>query len=581
MKRIAVVLALTVLAIAGCKQIPKHTAKPTPLPPPLPAGASFKRLTASVATSHVEPTYVPTDFALTSVRIQQNSVILSWQNGTPPFQPQSKPDLLSDWVDFGPSTAQRSITNFAPYGFTKAFFRVKSMTQTPGLFQWTRQGASVNFQGSAKSVTVDRSGNVINAGSWQGSIDFGGGLWTSIGKDAFVVKYSPQGTTVWIKRFGGTLDDDLQSVATDVLDNIVVVGSFAGTVDFGGISLTSTSGVFGPSQDIFVAKYSPSGSLMWVKSFGGNQGDNGTAVAVDNSGNVFWAGIFISATINIGGIIINNGPSSGNFVLAKLSASGSTLWAKGWGGSGVSAPSNLAIDKAGELCVVGSFGDSTDLGAGNRPSAGGTDIFVAKYSGATGNHIWSKTVGTASLSSEAGNGIATDASSGNIIITGQYGGAANFGCPILDFGGNPNTVGGIFLAAYDSAGTCLWARTPNVSASGASDEAGYGVCVDGSGDIYYTGKCSSPVYFGGGFLSGGRDLFTASITSSAAYRWAKRSGGASGVGADVAVDDLGHVMMAGRVSGGTMNFDRLLGPSGGSVTTGQATIAPFVVQFAK
>jgi len=57
-----------------------------------------------------------------------------------------------------------------------------------------------------------------------------------------VVKYNAQGGLVWVKRIGGSSDDDIQGVAIDSADNIIVVGSFNGTVDFGGGPITSTLG---------------------------------------------------------------------------------------------------------------------------------------------------------------------------------------------------------------------------------------------------------------------------------------------------------------------------------------------------
>lgn len=566
-------MALSV--VAGCKMYPKRT---TPKPPPLPSGFNPS------VTNYIAPTritsaisYIPSDFALTSVRLlNKTNVVLAWQNGTPPFQIQIRTNITDAWVNHGPATSQQSITNPAPSG--KAFFRVQSVTG--GTFQWAQQGRSANFQGFANSVAADGFGNVLYAGTFQGVMDFGSGLLPSVGKDNFIVKYSPDGALAWVKHFGGSLDEDLQGLAVDGLDNVFAIGSFAGTVNFGGgITLTSTPGLFSPSSDIFVAKYTQSGNTVWAKRFGGNQGETGYSVEVDAAGNAYIAGAFISTTISIGSITLTNGANSGRFFLAKLSSSGAVIWAKGWGGDGVSTPANLAIDKAGDLCVVGSFAGSTDLGAGPRPSAGGSDIFVAKYSAVDGSYRWSKTVGTASTASESGNGIAADLSNGNIVITGQYASAADFGVPIVDFGGSPNTVGGIFLVAYNASGTCLWAKTPNVAASGASDEKGHAVTI-ANGDIFYTGKCSSPVYFGFGFLSGGRDCFMASVNANGQPRWGKRSGGASGIGSDAAVSP-GAVLFSGRVSSGTLNFDRLLGPSGGSVTTGQATIAPFVAQFSK
>jgi hypothetical protein len=55
---------------------------------------------------------------------------------------------------------------------------------------------------------------------------------------------------LWSQRFGGTGDDSGRVVAVDGTGNVLVTGTFTGTVNFGGGDLTSAGG-----YDIFVAKY--------------------------------------------------------------------------------------------------------------------------------------------------------------------------------------------------------------------------------------------------------------------------------------------------------------------------------------
>jgi len=78
------------------------------------------------------------------------------------------------------------------------------------------------------------------------------------------------------------------------------------------------------------------------------------------------------------------------------------------------------------LALLGSENATAiDLGGGLQANAGGSDIFVAKYSGLDGSYRWSKTVGSGAW--DYGNGVATDPNTGNVIITGTLGGPANFG----------------------------------------------------------------------------------------------------------------------------------------------------------
>src|SRR6185369_343869 len=84
-------------------------------------------------------------------------------------------------------------------------------------------------------VAVDSSGNIISAGYFQGSVDFGGGvpLTSAGGVDLFIAKYTAAGVHVWSKRFGATGNEMVSSIALDASGNIFLGGSFTGTGNFG------------------------------------------------------------------------------------------------------------------------------------------------------------------------------------------------------------------------------------------------------------------------------------------------------------------------------------------------------------
>src|ERR1041385_3536557 len=70
---------------------------------------------------------------------------------------------------------------------------------------------------------------------------------------------------LWARQIGGTGSAKAASVAADSQGNVLLIGSFAGEADFGGITLNTSN----QHSDLFVGKYSPSGALIWVKSGGG------------------------------------------------------------------------------------------------------------------------------------------------------------------------------------------------------------------------------------------------------------------------------------------------------------------------
>src|SRR5262249_3452117 len=142
-------------------------------------------------------------------------------------------------------------------------------TNVPGTIIWasaTHGKISGDFA-AANNVAVDNQGNSIVIGSFKGNIDLGDGVFisstNSSASDIFVVKYNPAGQYVWSKAIGSIFDDIGNGVTTDSGGNVIITGSFGGTVDFGGITKTAITG-----SDIFIAKYPPTGgNAIWVNTY--------------------------------------------------------------------------------------------------------------------------------------------------------------------------------------------------------------------------------------------------------------------------------------------------------------------------
>src|SRR5262249_26201036 len=141
------------------------------------------------------------------------------------------------------------------------------------------------------------------------------------------------------------------------------------------------------------------------------------------------------------------------FVDVLTSTSGRYLWSKGFGGSTLSDSvivNAVAADASGNVVITGQLQGRADFGGGALYSAGGSDVFIAKYS-SSGAHLWSKSLG--STSTDTGYGIGVD-SSGNVFVIGIFQGTVDFG------GGGLTSAGGsdIFLAKYSSSGAHLWSK---------------------------------------------------------------------------------------------------------------------------
>src|SRR5678816_1264395 len=165
---------------------------------------------------------------------------------------------------------------------------------TPG-HMWS-QRFGVNIADSGRDVLVTPAGDVLMLANFGGTVNFGGAGLVSAGlSDVVLAKYSSTGAHLWSVRFGGTSNDQGESLDIDTQGNIYVTGTFAGTANFGGANLVSAG-----SSDIFLAKYDANGVHQWSQRFGGAAADVVTGIAVDQTGQVSITGYF-TAFFSLGG----------------------------------------------------------------------------------------------------------------------------------------------------------------------------------------------------------------------------------------------------------------------------------------
>ena len=87
----------------------------------------------------------------------------------------------------------------------------------------------------------------------------------------------------WLAGSNGNFASEALDVAVDGNGNSVVIGYFSGQLQFTDSSVQAISGF----SDVFLAKYSATGQMLWLKRFGGNQIDRGQKVAIDNNNNIY------------------------------------------------------------------------------------------------------------------------------------------------------------------------------------------------------------------------------------------------------------------------------------------------------
>lgn len=243
-----------------------------------------------------------------------------------------------------------------------------------GAYMWSRGFGSADAAADiVRGIGVDVDGNICITGGFYGSADFGGAPLASAGSsDIFLAKYGPGGTHLWSTRLGATSIDSGRGVGFDGDGNVIVTGSFVGTVDFGGGPLESAG-----QHDVFVAKLDPGGTHIWSRRYGGDDADYGEDVAVAADGNILLTGTFRSIA-DLGGAPFSSAGSDDIFV-AQYDPNGEHVWSRGFGDSSVDGADAVAMDGDGNALLTGFFNGSVDVGGGALMSDGLADLFVAKY----------------------------------------------------------------------------------------------------------------------------------------------------------------------------------------------------------
>jgi hypothetical protein len=399
------------------------------------------------------------------------------------------------------------------------------------------QGAGGGGPGNAnydetRGIAADAAGNIYAAGFFTGEADFDPSTGqafrnTLSGQDPFLVKYSPSGTYQWVAHIKGGQNDRANGLIVDSAGNSYVVGWFSVTSDFDPSPATFNLTAVG-NNDIFLAKYSPQGALVWAHNVGGSLSDYGNAIAFTASGDIAITGHFQGSADFDPSPAIFTLSSAGNkdAFLAIYSPGGTFLSAISVGGSLEDDGLSLAADANGGLFLGGFFNGTADFdpGAGtqNRSSAGLADLFLARYIGGT-TLDWVGSAG--STGSDKGLGLAV-AANGDVVLTGSFSSTLD-----LDFGSGSasHTSAGLtdgFMARYTNAGSHLWSQ----HFGSTFDDAGQALSFTSSGDVGLTGYFRGTVDFDPGAGSAAetsdqRDLFVGTYSPSGGFQWVFHVGG--------------------------------------------------------
>ncbi|UOQ52222.1 T9SS type A sorting domain-containing protein [Hymenobacter cellulosivorans] len=336
----------------------------------------------------------------------------------------------------------------------------------------------------------------------------------------------------------------------DADGNTYEVGSFSSNHTIGNTTLICQG-----YSDAFVAKYSPSGQMLWVRQLGTAFNEDGLDIAVDAAGKVYITGLFYGSISLGNGLTLVGAPynfSSKVFVVC-YSPEGTPEWAQQSLNTQSSSAGggSIGLDTAGTVYVTGNFTRSITFGSYSIAAVDniiGAATFLVRFDRATGTPL--------------GVVKAFDRLSVDNAVSSTYpqmavepGGAvylliSSLSQPLL-FGGTTFASRGrddIFVAHYSPQSAFEWVQ----QLGGAGDDTPSSGTTDAQGNLYLSGYFTGPAQFGTTTLpgAGSVDGFVLKYSPQGALQWLHSIGGAgSDSFSSPTLDAAGNVYVTGNFSG--------------------------------
>ena len=379
----------------------------------------------------------------------------------------------------------------------------------------------------------------------------------------------------WGKDANSSNPEGAWDVAYDTFSgNAYVGGSFQGNLSaVYGSSFTSSYG----NLDGFLAKYDPSGNVLWAIKLGGTNVDEVRGVATDGTGNVYVTGYFSgtadfdpsAATFNL----ISSGGQDG--FLAKYSSTGTFIWAAKFSGSGDEDSWKMSADANG-IYVTGSyqtpavtFGSySSVITKSTTVTDSQYNMYGAKYN-SNGTVQW--VISGGGDKDDIGYNVIADANS--IYFIGSYNDDITFnnssGIAGSILPAQQNNKTQVYILAVTQLGVLSW-QTNITSNTGGDMVAGTGITQDAT-NLYVTGYFDGNINFkypsptltqnlsGGGSL----DLYLAKLSKTGTFIWntaATGNGNGEQIGRTLEVDGSGNIILGGCYTNG-LNYTAAGGPN--------------------
>lgn len=363
--------------------------------------------------------------------------------------------------------------------------------------------------------------------------------------DVFVAVLGAQGSAVEYSTYlGGAGIDSGRGIAVNGAGDMFLTGETSST-DYPLKNPLQAANIGG--VEVFVTRIKAGGAeLVYSTYLGGGRTDSGYGLAIDGGGNAYVTGSTDSLDFNINNAVSGNNLGGLDGFISRISPDGSQLvYSTYIGGSGIDLALNVAIDTVGNAYLTG-FTAAADFPVRNplQPRNGGVgDAFVAKINSNGTSFVYVTYFGGSGI--DQGLGIAVGAD-GRAVVTGV---TASTDFSVVN-ALQPASGGGAdaFLAMFNEFGGGLVYST---YLGGGGNDIGYGVALDGAGNIFLTGSTASQDFVTSNPIQasnkGEDDAFVMRIDATGANLIYSTYLGGTGFdnGVGIAVDQSGNAYVAG------------------------------------
>jgi hypothetical protein len=231
-------------------------------------------------------------------------------------------------------------------------FNLLSNAQTSP-WEWAISVNGPSPEDEIDAVTSDHLSNVYVSGKFEDSIYVTGYPFPVISAgqaDIMIVKYDSTGIFQWIKKIGGTGEDNVFDAVCNQSGELIISGYFQNTIQIDTITLTSYGGF-----DAFLAKLDTNGNVIWALQYGGISDDGGNEVTVANNGQLLVSAQSIG-NITIGAFSFSNtNPGIDDAYIISVNPNGTVQWVRTVAGLGNARAKSVAVDNSGNVYFGGDF----------------------------------------------------------------------------------------------------------------------------------------------------------------------------------------------------------------------------------